>query len=329
MSKRHYNELVKHKSTPTITVELGGGLGNQIFGFIAGVYAQELTGLSLQLDFRQVSYSHNRKFYDLRSFVLPCACVDSRYSQTKMYRSTRAIKDSLHFRSQVYRSVRAISRDIFTDQSEPWVEETNSYFGKISRNTLIIGPHANFSYIDKLEELLAKRVTLALKEESRWLKEKTSEMHAKSPICVHVRRGDYIGLEKSLSRIGLLSSEYYSNGIRHIAAKTNQVTVWVFSDSPQESRLLSKQMNLSSEFEIEFVTPPIDHDPAESLILQSRADSNVIGNSSFSHWAARLNQTSKMTVYPSHYYFNSSNEMAHKYSNWVSIPSSWEAYDKE
>jgi len=202
----------------------------------------------------------------------------------------------------------------------------NSYFEKISRKTLIAGPHASFSYIDKLEEILSKRVTLVLKEESRWLKEKTNEMNVKSPICVHIRRGDYIGLENSPSRVGLLSSEYYSKGIRYISGeKASSKVVWVFSDTPEISKLLSKQMNLSSEFEIEVITPPKDHDPAESLILQSRADFNVIGNSSFSHWAARLNQASKMTVYPSHYYYNSSHEMAHNYSNWVSIPSSWEA----
>ena len=311
---------------PTITVELGGGLGNQIFGFMAGLYAQALTGFSLKLDFRQVSYSHSNKPYDLRSFVLPCACIDSNYSQTKMYRNAKKLHDSLHHRSQIYRSVMAIDRDMFIDLSDPWGKETNSYFGKITRNTLISGPHASFSYIDKLEELLAKRMRLVLREESRWLKEKTEEMREKSPICVHVRRGDYIGLEKSLSRIGLLSSEYYSKGIRHIAEeKDSSNTVWIFSDTPEKSKILSKQMNLISEFEIEVITPPKDHDPAESLILQSRADFNVIGNSSFSHWAARLNQTSKITVYPSHYYYNSSNETAHKYSSWVSMPSSWEA----
>ena len=313
------------KSTPTITVELGGGLGNQMFGFMAGLYAQALTGFSLNLDFRQVSYSHNTKMYDLRSFVLPCASIDSRYSQTKMYRNLRRLNDSLYYRSQIYRSVKTISRDMFTDQLDPWGVETQSYFGKISRNTLIAGPHASFSYIDKLEEILGKRIVLVLKEESSWLKEKTNEMHVKSPICVHVRRGDYMGLEKSLSRIGLLSSEYYSKGIRYIAGeRESSNTVWIFSDTPEISKILSTQMNLPSEFEIEVITPPKDHDPAESLILQSRADFNVIGNSSFSHWAARLNQTSKMTVYPSHYYYNSSREMAHKYSSWVSIPSSWE-----
>ena len=74
---------------PTITVELGGGLGNQIFGFMAGLYAQELTGFRLKLDFRQVSYSHNTKAHDLRSFVLPFESIDNRYSQTEMYRNLR------------------------------------------------------------------------------------------------------------------------------------------------------------------------------------------------------------------------------------------------
>jgi hypothetical protein len=243
-----------------------------------------------------------------------------------MYRNLRRLNDSLYYRSQFYRSVRTINRDMFTDLSDPWGVETNSYFGKISRNTLIAGPHASFSYIDKLEEILGKRIGLVLKEESSWLKEKTNEMHVKSPICVHVRRGDYMGLEESLSRIGLLSSEYYSKGIRHIAGeRESSNTVWIFSDTPEKAKILSTLMKLPSEFEIEVITPPKDHDPAESLILQSRADFNVIGNSSFSHWAARLNQTSKMTVYPSHYYYNSSDERAHKYSSWVSIPSSWEA----
>ena len=310
----------------TITIELGGGLGNQIFGFVAGLYAQALTGFGLTLDFRQVSYSHNTKMYDLRSFVLPCATIDSHFSQTKMYRNLRKLNDSLQYRSRFYRSVSSINRDVFTDISDPWGVEINSYFEKISRNTLIAGPHASFSYIDKLEQILGERIELVLKEESTWLKEKTNEMNVTSPICVHLRRGDYMGLEKSLSRIGLLSSEYYSKGIRHVAGeKDSSKKVWVFSDTPEMCKILIRQMNLPNEYEIETIIPPKDHDPAESLILQSRAAFNVIGNSSFSHWAARLNQTSRMTVYPSHYYYNSDFEMAHPYSNWVSMPSSWEA----
>ena len=321
---------MRYKSSPTITIELGGGLGNQIFGLIAGMYGQALTGFDLELDFRNVSYAHNRKNYDLRSFTLPYRCIDSRYSQTKMYKNLRRLNDLLNYRSSIYRRVTSNKKEKFTDLSDAWIEETNWYFGKISRNTLISGPHANFSYIDKLEDLLGKRVTLPLKNESTWLKEKTNQMNVKLPICVHIRRGDYIGLEKSLSRIGLLSSEYYSKGIRHIAGEydTNN-TVWIFSDSPEIAKVIARKMNLHREFEIEVITPPNEHDPAESLILQSRADFHVIGNSSFSHWAARLSQTSKITVYPSHYYYNSSNLIGHKYPNWVSMPSSWETHGQE
>jgi len=74
---------VKHKSTPTITVELGGGLGNQIFGFIAGLYAEALTGFGLEFDFRQVSYSHNSKSLIYAPLTYPiCTLTESTRKQS-------------------------------------------------------------------------------------------------------------------------------------------------------------------------------------------------------------------------------------------------------
>ena len=44
------------------------------------------------------------------------------------------------------------------------------------------------------------------------------------------------------------------------------------------------------------------HDSVYDMYLMSQASANIIANSSFSFWAARLNQSNPLVVYPKKWY---------------------------
>jgi hypothetical protein len=311
---------------PFVRVELSGGLGNQIFGYVAGLYAQEISKRRLQLDFSKVSYSHVKSPYDLRSFNLEeCKILDHKFSDTDAYKLLMRVNDSLSYRSNLYKNISQVKHDIIVDLNPAWKNLVMHELSNLKKNTILKGPFANAAYIDKLEDFRSEHLSLTLKEKSSWFLETISEMQSVDPICIHVRRGDYMELEKTKSRVGLLSLDYYERSLKLIRAISGENNpVWIFSDSPN---VVAKLFQKSAEFRrsrLKVIQTALDHDPAEILVLFGSSNFRVISNSSFSFWASRLNLNSKLTVYPNRYYWNDERNLEFIYPKWVSASSSWE-----
>ena len=101
-------------------------------------------------------------------------------------------------------------------------------------------------------------------------------------ISLHVRRGDYVSLNAHV----LCDQAYYEAALARILQEmTGTPTVFVFSDDPQWAK-----DNLPLPVEkvvVDFNGPETDF---EDMRLMSLCQHNIIGNSSFSWWAAWLNQ---------------------------------------
>lgn len=101
-------------------------------------------------------------------------------------------------------------------------------------------------------------------------------------ISLHVRRGDYVSLNAHV----LCDQTYYEAALaRVLEGMTGAPTVFVFSDDPQWAK-----DNLPLPVEkvvVDFNGPDTDF---EDMRLMSLCQHNIIGNSSFSWWAAWLNQ---------------------------------------
>lgn len=102
-------------------------------------------------------------------------------------------------------------------------------------------------------------------------------------ISLHVRRGDYLTLGAHV----LCDQAYYETALSSILdTLSGTPTVFVFSDDPQWAK-----DNLPLPVEkvvVDFNGPETDF---EDMRLMSLCQHNIIGNSSFSWWAAWLNQT--------------------------------------
>ena len=101
-------------------------------------------------------------------------------------------------------------------------------------------------------------------------------------VSLHVRRGDYLTLNAHV----LCDQAYYEAALAQLAEGLGVApTVYVFSDDPQWAK-----DNLPLPFDkvvVDFNGPETDF---EDMRLMSLCQHNIIGNSSFSWWAAWLNQ---------------------------------------
>ncbi len=160
--------------------------------------------------------------------------------------------------------------------------------------------------------------SLTLKIESSWLEAMTAELLSQTPIAIHVRLGDY---HEAKSVFGMLSPKYYVDAIEALGVEGTDRPIWVFSDQVE----LAKKMlgPTISNRNVKWVEEPITHDPAESMVLMSRAKYIIIANSTFSWWAAFLGDTDKKVCFPSPWYQAKTSPEELTPKSWIQVDADW------
>lgn len=111
----------------------------------------------------------------------------------------------------------------------------------------------------------------------------------KESLSVHIRRGDYVNQPNHHPTIPVSYYEKILNDIGH-----EYKSIFVFSDDTEW---------VKEKFTGEkFIFPSFDYNvDMNSFVLMSLAKDNVIGNSTYSWWAAWLNKNPNKKVYTPHY----------------------------
>ena len=107
-------------------------------------------------------------------------------------------------------------------------------------------------------------------------------------ISVHVRRGDYVGLNHACS------INYFNSAIQYIMSKVKNAEFFIFSDDIDWCKT-----HLSFQSAPNFIDDKYDLEDYHELMLMKYCKHNVISNSSFSWWGAWLNENpNKIIIYP-------------------------------
>lgn len=109
-------------------------------------------------------------------------------------------------------------------------------------------------------------------------------------VSIHFRRGDYLKADNIYGNI--CTTYYYAEAIKYVNNNFKNVMYVIFSDDIQY---------VEENFKIEnanYVTWNQGTNSYMDLLLMACCPINIIANSSFSYWAARLNPTSKQVIYP-------------------------------
>ena len=139
------------------------------------------------------------------------------------------------------------------------------------------------------------------------------ELAAKEkPLIVHVRLGDYIGIDS----FGIPSKVYYEEALSLQSKNSRFNKIWLFSNEPEDALEFIPKIYQ----DIVRVVPEIGNSSSETLELMRHGVGYVIGNSTYSWWGAFLSYTdSPLVVAPSPWFKGEPSPHELIPPNWLQI----------
>jgi hypothetical protein len=272
-----------------VHVFLRGGLGNQLF--------QYATGLSY-------SIAHGKQLV-IRPDLLPPSQDDiegisrwpnqiSNFAHSGELRQTRLqppYATNLFGKSmQLMRMLGDLAPHL--TQKLGWLAGENSVtFPATSTGIRLINSYAmNKMMAWGLREHLVAEIR-SIVNPSRRFETLKSEMLSTEPIVVHLRQGDYLNLKETY---GELTSSYFSRAFEILRNVGHSRPVWLFTDGSQVlPSQLEKAINANK-----VIGPSELLSPLETLCLMGYGRSFIASNSSFSWWAAFLQNPGQTSIVP-------------------------------
>ena len=272
-----------------LQVFLRGGLGNQLFQYSTGLYLSENFEKELVLRTDLLPISKDEVGGISR---WPEQISGFRHSGTLRNKANQP-ENSTNLFSKAMQAMRMLG-DISPSLTKQfnWLTSETKYRlpGRFERITLI-NSYSSFKDFalenrSKLREQLS-----CLVDPSAMFLSNLAELKERNTIIVHVRRGDYIGLENIY---GNLDTKYYSDAIGILRDQGSTDRTWIFTDSPDE---LPKHLvkTLGAE---RVIGPKEIPSPLETLVLISMGSAIVGSNSTFSWWAGLISQDGNPLVAP-------------------------------
>ncbi len=271
-----------------IIVRLKGGLGNQMFQYALGrvLSLKNNTDLKLDISFFNLNFKNiTKRNYDLNVFNIN-ANLATRYDIPFLFR--------LHNNKFITRSLDFIRR-LIRHKGQEKSFRFDPDICNLDKNVYLDGYWQSFKYFNGYEDVIRKDFTLN-KDLPDNIKKLKKEIESSNSLCVHIRRGDYVGN----AHHEVVNIDYYKNGIAIISNKTIIDKIYVFSDDIKWC-----EENIKFDLPTMFVGEEYSGENAEGhLILMSACKNFVICNSSFSWWGAWFNQNKDKIVVAPKKWFN-------------------------
>jgi hypothetical protein len=273
-----------------IIVRLMGGLGNQMFQYATALRLAHANETEVKIDLSW--YLNNNQ----RRFELGCFRIkESFVTHAEMARLPKIPKSRIRsVLNRLFTRIRKCGSYNIVRESKL---SFNSRIMSLPDNVVLIGYWQSYKYFEDI-----RCVLLAVFRPKKQLS-KANEILRKSiedslSVGIHVRRGDYVDHRRRHKIHGSCEPDYYRKSIDYIAGRVQNPDFFVFSDDINWAR-----QNLSISRDARFVDLNSASDDWMDMVLMSHCKHNIIANSSFSWWAAWLNQNpDKIVVGPSKYY---------------------------
>lgn len=295
--------VIKKLPGDAVVVKLVGGLGNQLFGYFAGLDVAKSQKLNLNLDVTDIRYKFGVHDVSIESFDL-----DGRFFSRNV--SGKLISRILNKTTRLLNKITFPTRDYFSN-----VIGYDPKIFKQPAGTILNGYFQTYIHYRNVQKNLNP---ISVRYPSKWFLDKSKIISKTDVLAIHVRRGDY---ERLSYDYGLLSREYYKFALLEFDKYVKKQSIWVFSDDIVKAKELLQ--DLVPE-QTEWIDPAEVQDDAEVLLLMSKANSFVIANSTFSWWAAMLRGTGANVVAPKKWYRNMEDPNDFIPPEWKTIESQWE-----
>ena len=179
------------------------------------------------------------------------------------------------------------------DMGNPYRVPTKEEMDKYNA---FIGLYANIDMIKEVENDVRQSFDFTKFEDQR-NRDLQEQMSKENSVAIHLRKGkDYLTLEHFLNTCPV---DYYENAVKYIKEHVSSPSFYVFTDNPDWVR--NNLTNL--DFQLVDWNTPIGRGNHCDMQLMSCCKHNIISNSTYSWWAAYLNNNpNKIVIEPSIWY---------------------------
>ena len=267
-----------------VLLKLNGGLGNQMFQYALAYIITLKYNSKLLLDKELFKLTEKTPGHTPRNYELGVFNIDEQSASKE---------DILYF--EKISLTHKIRRELNLNYPEMCYENNFSFDKKIidSKPPIYLrGFFQSFKYFKGYEENLKELFKFSeenLDDQNRGLLEK---MKLKKSASIHIRRGDYVEDKITQKIHGNCNPDYYDQAISKIQEFDEDVEFFFFSDDIEWVENEFKNWPIIKTF----VSSNIGRNSWKDMFLMSSCKHNIIANSSFSWWAAWLNNNPQKTV---------------------------------
>lgn len=282
-------------------VKIIGGLGNQMFQYATAYALSKKIDEELIVD---ISDAIKYKVHPLRLTELSC--------------SSKFISKSFFYEKYIYNEIDyRIKRVIYP---YCYIEKNLMFDSKlfnenIAKNKKIVGYFQCEKYFKAYRtELLSEFKPKS--EYSDYQEHILREIMKGNSCSIHIRRGDYVTNSNANNVHGTCNEDYFIKALNHLSAGRNineETTLFVFSDDIEWCK-----KNIKLPYKMLFVNGD-DVRSELDMWLMSKCEHNIISNSTFSWWAAWLNNNHQKVVVAPKVWFKNGMDNEIVPDSWVKL----------
>ena len=281
-------------------VEIIGGLGNQMFQYAFFLYLKNKSHIwdRLYVDIEAMKTYDRHYGLELEKVFNLSLCPIS----NGLHRNLQKRSFAKHFVKSLY------------EHSECEFDEP-VYCG-LRPYRYYRGYWQNEGYFVDIEPMIREAFQFNINILSEKTKAIASKMNRELSVSIHVRRGDYENLpEAKAMHGGICSLDYYHKAIDFIRQRLgSNICFYLFSD---DVNWMEENLQLENRCIIDWNQ---GEDSWQDMYLMSCCRHHIIANSSFSWWAAWLNQNKSKIVLTPNKWFNHTDAVGIVPESWIKIP---------
>ena len=173
----------------------------------------------------------------------------------------------------------------------------------------------SYQYFDSWRDVILKEFTFPKISMEDKLNFELNERlkNEENSVGIHIRRGDYL---KNWKYCGLCGIDYYQKAIAYILEHIKSPKFFLFSDDIDWVK--ENISPLLKGYGVTFVNWNHSINSYKDMQLMAMCKNLIIANSSFSWWAAYLNQNNPIVVAPEKW-INSFMDFRIQYKDWITF----------
>jgi hypothetical protein len=284
-----------------VKFEFLGGLGNQLFQWVAAIHYRNESQANVIVDLTYCGprFSKHNSLIDQLEFDPTLSLELAKVRNSK----ATYLFEWFGSHNRYFNFIRNFLQKRIIFRTNGYVEILSDVKPKIVR-----GYFQTYKY---LQSLSSQPIQVSLKAPTAIIPQIADPF----AIAIHLRRGDYLNLRDSF---GVLADDYYLLALERMHKIVEPSLIYIFGNDVDAAYTLARKIGPKA---IVFDTERLESD-ASTLIALSKFKFLITANSSFSWWAANLNEK-KTVIYPSPWFRTIETPEDLHPIDWIPFPAAW------